>query len=357
MPRLTNYTVTSRDSGGPTSMMSPSLKAVYPACDGRITDVAHGEPPKDAFPREADCEVTAAAAVVPQLAAIHRAQPSPSFPLLWLSLPVSCGSCQKNSPRPTTPPPQKFGPLVGCFFWVSEAPEAPKTLRTISQLAPGQNLRFGQSRGTSKKVRPHHHRIANQPGRHPQPISPTRGNTVKMRYIHSEETLEVPEGVSVQIKARKVTVTGPRGKLTKDLSHLAVNFSHPKKNVIGIEIHHGARKNVAALRTVRTLINNLIVGVTKGFKYKMRYVYAHFPINVNIDKNSETDQYEVEIRNFIGEKLVRRVVMRHGVDVKVSSAQKDELILEGNSLEDVSQSAADIQQICKVRNKDIRKVS
>ncbi|RYC58908.1 hypothetical protein CHU98_g7306 [Xylaria longipes] len=66
------------------------------------------------------------------------------------------------------------------------------------------------------------------------------------------------------------------------------NFSHSQKNVIGIEIHHGSRKNVATLRTVRTLINNLIVGVTKGYKYKMRYVYAHFPINVNLDKNGET---------------------------------------------------------------------
>lgn len=86
------------------------------------------------------------------------------------------------------------------------------------------------------------------------------------------------------------------GKLTKDLSHLAVNFSHPSKNVINIELHHGTRKNVATLRTVRTLINNLIIGVTKGFKYKMRYVYAHFPINVNVEKNDETDLYEVEIR-------------------------------------------------------------
>jgi large subunit ribosomal protein L9e len=77
---------------------------------------------------------------------------------------------------------------------------------------------------------------------------------------------------------------------------LAVNFSHPKKDVINIELHHGARKNVATLRTVRTLINNLIVGVTKGFQYKMRYVYAHFPINVNVDKNNETGLYEVEIR-------------------------------------------------------------
>ncbi|KAK4099751.1 ribosomal protein L6 [Parathielavia hyrcaniae] len=176
-----------------------------------------------------------------------------------------------------------------------------------------------------------------------------------MRYIHSEETLEVPENVNVSIKSRLVTVEGPRGKLQKDLSHIAVSFTSPKKNVISIAIHHGVRKNVAALRTVRTILNNLIIGVTKGFKYKMRYVYAHFPINVNVDKNAESGNFEVEIRNFIGEKIVRRIVMQSGVDVEISKSQKDELILSGNSLEAVSQSAADIQQICRVRNKDIRK--
>ena len=48
--------------------------------------------------------------------------------------------------------------------------------------------------------------------------------------------------------------------------------------------------------------------------------------------------------------------MQPGVDVEASKNQKDELQLTGNSLENVSQSAADIQQICRVRNKDIRKV-
>ncbi|KAH7326617.1 60S ribosomal protein L9 [Stachybotrys elegans] len=176
-----------------------------------------------------------------------------------------------------------------------------------------------------------------------------------MKYIHSEQTLDIPEGVKVAIKSRVVTVEGPRGKLVKDLGHIAVNFTQPKKNTIAIELHHGNRKNVAALRTVRTIINNLIIGVTKGFKYKMRYVYAHFPINVNLDKNKETGVWEVEIRNFVGEKIVRRVVLQSGVDVEVSKSQKDELILSGNSIEAVSQSAADIQQICRVRNKDIRK--
>jgi len=48
--------------------------------------------------------------------------------------------------------------------------------------------------------------------------------------------------------------------------------------------------------------------------------------------------------------------MQPGVDVEASKNVKDELQLSGNSLEGVSQSAADIQQICRVRNKDIRKV-
>jgi large subunit ribosomal protein L9e len=154
-----------------------------------------------------------------------------------------------------------------------------------------------------------------------------------------------------------VTVKGPRGELKKDLKHLAVSFEKPAKsnNTILISLHHGNRKNVAALRTVKSLIQNMIVGVTKGYKYKMRYVYAHFPINVNIDKNKETGLGEVEIRNFIGEKIVRRVTMHPGVEVETSSNVKDEIVLTGNSLENVSQSAADIQQICRVRNKDIRK--
>jgi len=154
-----------------------------------------------------------------------------------------------------------------------------------------------------------------------------------------------------------VTVKGPRGELKKDLKHLAVSFEKPSKsnNTILISLHHGNRKNVAALRTVKSLISNLIVGVTKGYKYKMRYVYAHFPINVNIEENKETGLGEVEIRNFIGEKIVRRVTMHPGVKVETSSNVKDEIVLTGNSLENVSQSAADIQQICRVRNKDIRK--
>ncbi|CAH2352314.1 60S ribosomal protein L9-B [[Candida] railenensis] len=174
-----------------------------------------------------------------------------------------------------------------------------------------------------------------------------------MKYIQTDQILEIPEGVTVQIKAREIKVTGPRGVLLKNLKHIDVTFAKVSNKAIKITVHNGDRKHVAALRTVKSLISNLITGVTKGYKYKMRYVYAHFPINVNVVE--EEGQQFVEIRNFLGEKRVRQIKIFEGVTVEQSANQKDELVLSGNSLEDVSQNAADIQQICRVRNKDIRK--
>ena len=68
----------------------------------------------------------------------------------------------------------------------------------------------------------------------------------------------------------------------------------------------------------------------------MRYVYAHFPITINI--TSERENKVVEIRNFLGERNVRKVNMLDGVEVYPSKDQKDELIIEGNDVENVSQS-------------------
>lgn len=67
--------------------------------------------------------------------------------------------------------------------------------------------------------------------------------------------------------------------------------------------------------------------------YKMRAVYAHFPINCVTTENNTV----IEIRNFLGEKYVRTVRMSPGVTV-VNSKQKDELIVEGNDIELVSGS-------------------
>ena len=125
----------------------------------------------------------------------------------------------------------------------------------------------------------------------------------------------------------------------------------PQGNKIKFIIWHGGRKHLACLRTAAAVFNNMIKGVTVGFQYKVRAVYAHFPVNMII----ADDKRSVEIRNFLGEKKVRRVNMRKGVTISEDKAQKDQVLVEGNDIDEVSQSAADMHGVCLVKNKDIRK--
>merc|ERR1712156_1092937 len=173
----------------------------------------------------------------------------------------------------------------------------------------------------------------------------------KMKVINTNQSVTVPDEVDVSVKSRVATVKGSRGTLVKSFKHLAVDISMPNKKTVRVEKWFGKKKELAAVRTVCSHITNLINGVTKGYKYKMRAVYAHSPINCAITEGGTL----VEVRNFLGEKYTRRVRMHDGVVCENSKEQKDELIITGNSIEDVSQSVALIQQSTTVKNKDIRK--
>ncbi|KAK3031019.1 hypothetical protein RJ639_036870 [Escallonia herrerae] len=177
-----------------------------------------------------------------------------------------------------------------------------------------------------------------------------------MKTILSSETMDIPEGVKVKVKAKMIEVEGPRGKLTRDFKHLNLDFqlitdAEAGQRKLKVDAWFGSRKTTAAIRTALSHVGNLITGVTTGYRYKMRFVYAHFPINANISSAADS----IEIRNFLGEKKVRKVQMLDGVSIVRSEKVKDELVLEGNDIELVSRSAALINQICHVKNKDIRK--
>ena len=173
-----------------------------------------------------------------------------------------------------------------------------------------------------------------------------------MKTICRTATVAIPEGITITIKAKVVTVKGPRGTLVKDLKHLPIDmrFIEDGKK-IQIDRWFTSGKAPAALRTTASHIENCIKGVTVGYEYKMRFVYAHFPINFTIDKAGS----KCEIRNFLGEKVVRKVDALEGVKVVRSSDVKDEIVVSGNSIENVSRTCALISQVCTVKRKDIRK--
>eukprot|EP00808_Paulinella_micropora_P013083 g6477.t1 len=175
-----------------------------------------------------------------------------------------------------------------------------------------------------------------------------------MKTLHATRELKVADGVKVEIQARQVTVTGPRGTLKRAFKHVPIQLKvvdRKGKQVVVAEMWFGKRKALACLRTVMSHIENMVIGVTKGFNYKMRLVYRHFPINAVIENGGKT----LEIRNFLGEKILRQVKMGEGVTVERDTNVKDGLIIRGNDVEEVSVSAARIHHKAMVRDKDIRK--
>mmetsp|Transcript_7069 Transcript_7069/g.13121 ORF Transcript_7069/g.13121 Transcript_7069/m.13121 type:complete len:146 (-) Transcript_7069:217-654(-) len=118
---------------------------------------------------------------------------------------------------------------------------------------------------------------------------------------------------------------------------------------IKVDMWFGNRKQLACIRTICSHIENMITGVRVGFLYKMKFVYSHFPINVTVA--GET----VEIRNFMGEKLVRKVTVPPGVKAERTKDVKDQIEISGIDITKVSLAAAQVQQMTNIRNKDLRK--
>ena len=93
---------------------------------------------------------------------------------------------------------------------------------------------------------------------------------LQMRDVLKTEELDVPEGVTVEIKSRLITVSGPRGKISKNVRHIDMDIrlvQQGKTNKVTLAVWQGGRKHVACLRTIKSLISNMITGVTKVCTY------------------------------------------------------------------------------------------
>src|SRR3989449_3297446 len=166
------------------------------------------------------------------------------------------------------------------------------------------------------------------------------------RFESLQRTIQVPDGVTVEVDAKTVKVKGPRGTLQEDLSHLPVTITHSDGEV-QVSVSWPRKREVGMLGTAMAHIRNMIRGVTKGYKYSLKAVYAHFPVTVKADEKA--GQFRIE--NFTGEKTPRFARIVEGVKVGVKG---EEVSVEGIDLNAVSQTAANIQNATKIRQKDQR---
>jgi large subunit ribosomal protein L6 len=166
-----------------------------------------------------------------------------------------------------------------------------------------------------------------------------------MRLPEISKTVQVPDGVEVKIEGRKVTVNGAKGSLTRDFSFVPISIDSEGDKTVRVWAEWPRKKEASLVGTVQSHIQNMITGVEKGFSYKLKIVFSHFPISVKVQGKS------VLIENFTGERRARKVKIVGDVKVKVET---EDVIVEGINLENVSQTAANIEQATKVKKKDPR---
>src|SRR5256885_401349 len=107
------------------------------------------------------------------------------------------------------------------------------------------------------------------------------------------------------------------------------------------------KREIGMLGTAAAHVRNMIKGVTQGYKYDLRTVYAHFPVTVKVDEKAKV----LKIENFTGEKTPRYARILEGVKVAIKG---DDISVEGVDLKSVSQTAANIQDSTKIKKKDLR---
>jgi len=165
-----------------------------------------------------------------------------------------------------------------------------------------------------------------------------------MRLPEISKTINVPESVIITLEGRKVTVEGEKGTLVRDFSFVPISIEANGK-AVRVWAEWPRKKEAALVGTIHSHIKNMISGVQKGFTYKLKIVFSHFPISVKVQGRT------LFIENFTGERRERKVKLIGDVKVKI---QSEDIIVEGVNLEDVSQTAANIEQATKVKSKDPR---
>lgn len=90
-----------------------------------------------------------------------------------------------------------------------------------------------------------------------------------MRTINANQCVKIPRGIEAHVKSRIVTIKGPRGVLKRNFKHLSLDISMVSPRTLKVEKWFGAKKELAAVRTVCSHIQNMIKGTYEDHELQM----------------------------------------------------------------------------------------
>ncbi len=156
--------------------------------------------------------------------------------------------------------------------------------------------------------------------------------------------IPIPDDVSTEVDGFDLRVEGPNGSVERRLWYPDVSVTVEDDQVV-IQSDVENKKTKSTVGTFESHVRNAFHGVREGWAYEMEVHYEHFPMQVRVEGD------EVVIENFLGEKSPRRTEIRGDTDVEVDG---EVLQLSGPDKEDVGQTAGNIRQLTKIRDKDTR---
>ena len=165
-----------------------------------------------------------------------------------------------------------------------------------------------------------------------------------MKLKEIKKTVEIPEGIDISVDDF-VVVKGEKGELKRKIKEPSL-IIEKKDNKIILKAKELNRNSKRTVGTATAHLKNMIKGVKNGYVYKLKVCAGHFPMNVSITNN------EISIKNFLGEKYPRTAKLKGNITTKI---EKDVITIEGNSIEEAGQAAADIEKLTAVRGRDRRR--
>ena len=147
------------------------------------------------------------------------------------------------------------------------------------------------------------------------------------------EPISVPTDVNISIQGRNVGVTGPKGSLDLDLPG-EIDVRQEDGTVL-VERPNDDRKNKALHGLTRSLINNMVIGVSEGFKKELEIV------GVGYRAAKSGDGLELQL----GFSHPVKVKAPEGITFDVP--EPTQIIVSGINKEVVGQVAADIRSYRK----------
>ena len=163
-------------------------------------------------------------------------------------------------------------------------------------------------------------------------------------FTKMKNEITIPEGVEAEIHQNKLTLKGKEGENSKEFNLGKIKLEK-KDNKIILSCEKTTKKEKRMINTFIVHIKNMIQGVQKKFEYKLKICSSHFPMNVKIEGNNAI------IKNFLGEKVDRKVELPKNIEVKI---EKDIITIFSSDKEFAGQAAANLEKVTKIRGRDRR---